>query len=171
MYCISPKRKSHGCASDFYMLKNSIRGFKSFSSYEAANIAHYNQSYLAEYDLAPRVYSEVGRVRIGKSKRLSDWGYITEVATTIGCGGNTCKCGECDRYELEEEYCGEIDELTSKMEDHDFYFGDNHIGNVGYVNRDGRDVMVCIDTGDESVSSSHSPCYCLECKKGYNCRG
>lgn len=171
MYCISPKRKSHGCASNFYMLNNSKNGFKSFDSYELAKIAHYNQTYLADYDLAPRVYSEVGRVRIGKSKRLSDWGYITEVATTIGCGGNICTCGECDRYDLESDYYDEIDDLYNKMADHNFYFGDNHIGNVGYVNRRGRDVMVCIDTGDESVSSSHSPCYCLECKKGYNCRG
>lgn len=171
MYAIMPKRKSHGCASSFYMMKNSYHGFKSFDSYEAASIAHYNQSYLSKYDLAPYVYSEVGRVRIGKSKRLSDWGYITEVANTIGCGGNTCVCGQCERYELEGEYYDEIDDLVSRMEEHDFYFGDNHVGNVGYVHRDNRYIMVCIDTGDESVSCSHSPCYCLDCKKGYNCRG
>jgi hypothetical protein len=171
MYCIPRKRKSHGCASSFYMLKNSKHGFKSFDSYELAQIAHYNQSYLAEYDLAPRVYSEVGRVRVGNTKSLSDWGYITEVARTIGCGGNDCKCGECDRYDLEGEYDYEISHLVDKLSDYDVYFGDCHIGNVGYVIRNGVDVMVCIDTGDESMSNDSGPCYCLECKKGYNCRG
>ena len=167
MYTIA-KYKNEGCASSFYTLKNSRnRGFKEFETYEAAVVAHYNQTKLADLDLAPRVYSEVGRVR-KPNKRLSRWGYITEIATTLGCGGNDCDC--CDRTALEDEWDEEISELVGEMEDHGFYFGDNHSGNVGFVRRNGLMKMVCIDTGDESVSSDDGPCFCLVCKKGGNCR-
>jgi hypothetical protein len=165
MYAIA-KYKNCGSASSFYTLKNSKRGFKTFETQEAAIVSHYNQTKLAEHDLAPRVYSEVGRVRV--RGELSDWGYITEIATTIGCGGNDCSC--CDRDELEEMWSEEIDNLVSDIEDIGFYFGDCHSGNVGFVRRNGRGVMVCIDTGDESVSSDDGPCFCLVCKKGGNCR-
>lgn len=166
MYTIA-KYKNAGCASSFYTLKNSKRGFKTFENEEAATIAHHNQKRLAEYDLAPRVYSDVGRVRVGEGKKLSKWGYITEMADTIGCGGNSCSC--CDRDELECEMEDDINELVGKIEEIGFYFGDCHSGNVGYVKRGSRWVLVCIDTGDESVTSDE--CYCLICKKGGNCCG
>lgn len=168
MYAIVKKKKSSGCASAFYKLKNMHgKGFKTFASYLDAQIAHRNQTRLAEHNLAPYVYSEVGRVRVGNTKELSQWGYVTEVAETLGCGGNTCKCGECDRYELEHLYESDISELCMEMEDCGFYFGDNHTGNVGFVYRDGYRIMVCIDTGDESVTSDE--CYCLTCINGGNC--
>lgn len=161
------KYKSSGSASEFYMLTGSkTRGFKSFDSYDSASIAHYNQRELASLNLAPRVYSDVGRIR--KDKSLTGWGYITEVAITLGCGGNSCSC--CDRDELEDEYGDEISNLVDAMEEHGFYFNDCHSGNIGFVRRAGQMVMVCIDTGEESVSCDHSPCSCLICKKGGNCR-
>lgn len=164
--------KSEGSRSSFYTIKNSKRGFKTFEDYDSAFIAHYNQKELAKYDLAPRVYSDVGRIRL-HGKRLSDWGYITEIAQTIGCGGNDCGC--CDREELEVDYEDYITELCQNMEDNGFYFGDCHIGNVGFVVRKNAlgekvNVMVCIDTGDESVTSDGGPCFCLECKNGGCCR-
>ena len=171
MYTIERRKSSSGCASDFYKLKGMAnKGFKTFENYESAIVAHYNQTKLAEHNLAPYVHSEVGRVRIGKGKKLSKWGYVTEIAETLGCGGNTCTCGECDHEELECEFGDAIEELTAEMEDLGFYFGDNHMGNVGYVYRDGFPVLVCIDTGDESVTSDDGPCFCLQCKKGWNCR-
>jgi hypothetical protein len=171
MYTIERKRSGSGCASDFYKLKGlKNKGFKTFENYESAYIAHYNQTKLAEHNLAPYVYSEVGRVRVGIGNKLSRWGYVTEIAETLGCGGNTCTCGECDHEDLECEFGDAIEELTSEMEDLGFWFGDNHIGNVGYVYRNGWPVLVCIDTGDESVSSDDGPCFCLVCKKGGNCR-
>lgn len=159
--------KGSGCASSFYKMKNSKRGFKEFDNYEAAMIAHYNQTKLAEHDLAPRVYSQVGKIR-KNNNNLSHWGFITEMAQTIGCPGNSCSC--CDRQDLEDEYDCEINDLVNAMENIGFYFGDCHIGNVGYVVRKGFIRMVCIDTGDESVSSDDGPCFCLVCKKGGNCR-
>lgn len=168
MYAIQRKKSGSGCATNFYKMIDSKRGFKEFDSYEQAYIGHYNQSKLAEYDLAPRVYSEVGRVRIGKGKRLSSWGYITEIAELLCCAGNSCDC--CDRYEIEEILEDEILALTDEMNSLGFYFPDNHPGNVGYVKRKGNRILVCIDTGDESVSSDDGPCFCLICKKGGNCR-
>ena len=166
MSYVIDKFVDEGCASQFYKLKGSKRGFKSFDTYENALIAHYHQSKLADLTLAPRVYSEVGKIRRGK--KLTGWGYITEIAKTIVCGGNECGC--CDRDGLEDDYMEAINELVSEMEDHGFYFGDCHIGNVGYIIRHGERVLVCIDTGDESISSDDGPCFCLECKKGNNCR-
>lgn len=150
MYSIANKRSGSGSVSCFYKLKNTKnRGFKTFLSYDDAIIAYRNQKILAKYDLAPRVYSEVGKVRVGNGKSLSRWGYITEIAETIGCGGNSCYC--CDRDELEDAYYDEIVQLLDDMEDVGFEFHDSHIGNVGYVNRGGVRLMVCIDTGKESV--------------------
>lgn len=166
MSYVIDKYCGEGCTTKFYKLKGSKRGFKCFEYYDGAVIAHYNQKKLAELGFAPKVYSEIGKIRRGK--KLTDWGYITEIAKTIVCPGNECDC--CDREGLEDIYSSEIDELVMSMEDHGFYFGDCHIGNVGFVKRNGQNVLVCIDTGDESVNGDDSPCFCLECKKGNNCR-
>lgn len=170
MYAIQRKRSGAGCSSEFYKLVNNDCGFKAFDNYELAQIAHYTQSKLAEHDLAPKVYSEVGRVRIGNTKKLSKWGYITEIAELVCCAGNSCSC--CDREDIEDALHFQICDLVDNIEEIGFYFGDSHPGNVGYVNRDGNMVLVCIDTGDESVGiDENGPCFCLECKKGGNCRG
>jgi hypothetical protein len=168
MYTIEKKSIGSGCASSFYRLNGMFnKGFKTFGSYESALIAHRSQTRLAEHSLAPYVYSDVGRVRVGRGKKLSNWGYVTEMAETLGCGGNTCTCGECDRDYIEYEYESAISELCDKMEELGFLFGDNHPGNVGFVYRNGYRIMVCIDTGDESVTSDE--CYCITCAKGGNC--
>ena len=166
MYTIVKKRSGMGCASAFYKLKGKKdRGFKTFSDKLSADIAHTNQVELSMYDLAPYVYSQVGRVRKGDGS-LTSWGYITEIAELICCPGNECWC--CDREGLEDDYEYEIGNLTREMEEHGFSFGDNHAGNVGFVKRNGVDVMVCIDTGDESVINEDR-CYCITCMKGGCC--
>lgn len=165
MYTISKNHVGEGCASEFFKINNSKRGFKQFPCKESAEIAHANQTKLAELGFAPRVYSEVGKVRIGKGKKLSRWGYITEVAQLICCPGNSCYC--CDREETEDIYAEEIDNLVCNMSDAGWSFGDCHAGNVGYVRRGGRKVMVCIDTGDESVQGDD--CYCITCRNGGCC--
>lgn len=165
MYTIVKKRSGSGSVSSFYKLKGKKdRGFKTFDSKDCAEIAHANQSELSMYNLAPHVYSQVGRVRMSDGK-LSSWGYITEIAELLCCGGNGCYC--CDRESIEDEYEYEISNLIDKMEEYGFYFGDGHAGNVGFVQRDGIDVMVCIDTGDESLTSDN--CYCITCRKGGCC--
>ena len=151
MYSLK-KYNAAGSRSKFYTLENyNKRGFKTFFNKKDAEKSRNVQIILAEYNLAPRVYSEVGRIRIGKKKKhFSEWGYITEIATLLGCGGNDCACGECG--DLEEDIYGEINDLVEKIEEIGYYFGDSHIGNIGYVKRNNKNVLVCIDTGPESVS-------------------
>jgi len=165
MYTIVKKKSGAGCASSFYKLKGmKNRGFKVFDSKEDADIAHANQTELSMYNLAPYVYSQVGRVR-KSDKSLSGWGFITEMAELLCCPGNRCYC--CDRESIHDDYEYEISNLVGNMQDVGFYFGDDHLGNLGFVKRDGVDVMVCIDTGDESVTSDN--CYCITCRKGGCC--
>jgi hypothetical protein len=169
MYTIE-KFVESGSRSNFYKLAGKrSKGFKSFSNKEEAHYAHAVQTALAEHDLAPRVHSEVGRVRTGNT--LSGWGYITEVAKTLQpekCPG-ICGCSDCE--DRENVYSEEIEQLISDIEDVGFYFGDAHIGNVGYVRRDGFTIMVCIDTGRESVEGGPSyededvvGCRCTACE-------
>lgn len=165
MYKVKKKR-GEGSASSFYILSCGTKGFKEFETKEKADIAHENQSILSRYDLAPNVYSEVGKIR-KKGKKLSGWGYITEIAELICCPGNECDC--CDRDRLEECYFGDIDSLYGDMSDINMEFHDTHIGNVGYVVRDGLPVMVCIDTGDESVTNFDGQCNCVVCLNGKGC--
>lgn len=159
-----------GSRSSFYII-DETRGFKEFESCEQAEYAHSVQMKLSEYNLAPKVYSEVGRIRIGKEKELSQWGFMTEIAEMIGCGGNDCSCGECD--DLYESIYPSVRRLHKRLEKVGVNFADDHIGNVGYVRRRGRNVLVCIDTGEESVyddeyaneySDYESGCSCEYCQ-------
>ena len=169
------KYEAEGSMSAFYVIDNK-RGFKEFCNKYEAKYAHSVQSKLETYNMAPYVLSQVGKIRnsIGE---LSDWGYITEIAEVIGCGGNACSCGECDE-DLWYEYEDHISRLSRKMERNaGVEFIDSHIGNVGFVRRKGRKVMVCIDFGTESVSDEDatdlyddgddydddSNCNCPEC--------
>jgi hypothetical protein len=159
-----------GSRSSFYII-DETRGFKEFESCEQAEYARNVQMKLAEYNLAPKVYSEVGRIRIGETKEWSQWGFMTEIAEMIGCGGNDCACGECD--DVYESMYPSIRRLHKKLEKVGVSFSDDHIGNVGYIRRRGRNVLVCIDTGEESVyddeyasdySDYESECSCSYCQ-------
>jgi hypothetical protein len=137
-----------GSRSSFYVI-DETRGFKEFEKKGQAEYARSVQMKLSEYNLAPKVYSEVGRICIGKEKMWTLWGFMTEIAEMIGCGGNGCVCGECD--DVYEEMYPSIRRLHKKLEKVGVDFGDDHIGNIGYVRRRGRKVLVCIDTGEEST--------------------
>jgi hypothetical protein len=172
--------ENEGSMSAFYVIDNK-RGFKEFSGKYEAEYAHAVQSKLETYDMAPYVLSQVGKIRMSNGD-LSEWGYITEIAKTIGCGGNSCSCGECDdtlEYSYDRQICKLAHEMmyTAGVE-----FTDCHIGNVGFVRRNGKRVMVCIDFGSESVCDEDCPidpyddneydseCDCSDCleAKGYN---
>jgi hypothetical protein len=175
MYALE-KYQTCGSQSAFYTLKGKKKiGFKTFYSQEDAEEARKVQEILAEYNLAPSVHSEVGRIRIGKNrKQFSDWGYLTEIAEMLACPGNECDCGECE--DVEAELSAEIEELVDEIQDAGYYFSDCHIGNVGYITRNGFRLLVCIDTGPESVSSLDDDyygdndeyvtgCMCVDCKR------
>lgn len=144
------KYNNSGSRSSFYVIDDE-RGFKDFEGYDEAEYAHNVQSMLAAYDLAPKVLSDIGKIRYRDDFELSGWGYITEIAETIGCGGNECSCGECDYEGMAEVYNSCIEKLCKKIYVLGLEFMDAHIGNVGYVVRNGKRKLVCIDCGQESV--------------------
>ena len=97
---------------------------------------------------------------------LTGWGFETEVAEMIGCGGNDCGCGDCD--DLHARYSNRIANLCDRIENKTgLAFADNHIGNVGIIIRRGRRRLVCIDTGEESVRDGNSDddCSCYACRR------
>ena len=142
-----------GSRSQFYIIDDK-RGFKEFEDKRDAEYAHETQFILSNNNAAPRVLSDVGRIVLPKNlryddKKFSGWGFITELAEMVGCGGNDCACGECD--DIYESILYKMKRLHNKIEKLGYSFGDDHVGNVGYVKRRGRKVLVCIDTGRESV--------------------
>jgi hypothetical protein len=157
-----------GSRAAFYKL-DKFRGFKEFGDMEDAEYAYNVQSSLSQYNLAPKVLSEIGRVRMPKNlsdKKLSGWGYITEIAEVIGCGGNECFCGDCD--DIYDSLSKKVNRLISDIDNVGYNFADAHPGNVGYIKRNGRKILVCIDTGEESVSEwtdDDDYCSCSHCRK------
>jgi hypothetical protein len=137
-----------GSRSQFYIIDEQ-RGFKDFETEEDAQYAHCVQNTLSQYNLAPKVLSDIGKIRYRHDMELSGWGYITEIAEVIGCGGNDCSCGECE--DICDAKSKQIHKLCGKISDLGLEFMDAHIGNVGYVKRNGKKVLVCIDCGQESV--------------------
>ncbi len=166
--------ENSGSMSAFYFIDYK-RGFKEFSDKYEAEYAHSVQSKLETYNMAPCVMSQVGKIRKSNGE-LSDWGYITEIAETIGCGGNSCSCGECEDN-LEFSYENQISNLAYRMMKRaGVEFIDSQIGYVGFVRRKGRRVMVCIDFGTESVcdegatdlyddDDDYDDCGCIICQQ------
>lgn len=156
-----------GSRSAFYVI-DSKRGFKEFADKDEAVHAHAVQDKLSSYDMAPYVLSQIGKIRKSDGS-LSNYGYITEIAQVIGCGGNECTCGKCeeDYYDMYED---KIQDLTDNMiRIAGVEFMDNHIGNVGFVRRNRKKVLVCIDFGQESVYDedvddfTDDECHCADC--------
>jgi hypothetical protein len=166
------KYSSSGSRAGFYVIDDN-RGFKEFENKGEAEYAYHVQSKLAEYNLAPFVLSKVGKIRYSNDMQLSEWGYITEIATMLCCGGNN-GCEDC--ADIYEKNLGKVRRLCSKIIDIGLEFMDAHVGNVGYVTRKGRQVLVCIDCGRESVYSDDAYdnydddyCGCEQCKnRKYN---
>lgn len=136
-----------GSRASFYVIDDE-RGFKEFETEEDAQYAHYVQNKLADNNLAPRVLSDIGKIRFRQDMVLSNWGYITEIAEMMCCGGNE-GCEYCE--DIYDSKYKQVHRLTSKIYDLGMEFMDAHVGNVGYVKRNGKKVLVCIDCGKESV--------------------
>lgn len=147
--CIG-KYNSCGSRTAFYVIDDK-RGFKDFESIGHAEYAHSVQSELSIHNLAPFVLSSVGQIRLGEDMELSGYGYITEIAEMICCGGND-GCDNCEDEDV--KISKKKDRLCKKMYAAGFEFMDAHVGNVGYVRRKGKKVLVCIDCGEESVYST-----------------
>ena len=139
-----------GSRNSFYHIVGSDKqyGFKEFASKENAEWSHRVQSFLSQHDAAPRVASEVGRISL-QNGGLSEWGYITEVATKVRyCKNNDCTCD----YWTDNSDCKNAKRilyLMNLMEKNGLVFIDGHILNFGMVKRKNKKVMVLIDCGVE----------------------
>ena len=145
-----------GSRNQFYILKNRRgRGFKSFESKEEADFAHKVQSKLSQDNLAPRVYSDVGRIMVpdiyddtGETMTLSSWGYVTEIAKPMpvcyddNCDGD-CHDSDCDNGST-------IQTVVYCLNEAGLEYVDGHRGNFGFVRRNNQWIPVVIDVGSES---------------------
>lgn len=190
------KYRDSGSQNSFYKVVGKPYGFKSFPNKSLATFAHAVQSHLAPLT-APKVYSPVCRIRIpnyfmqknadGSSGTLtmmvlSNWGYLTEIATkytcrTYDCGGDCANCDWCSNYYA-------IQDLLNEMNDNGIEYIDVHEFNLGYVKRENKKVLVAIDFGAESLDADESfpevcwdgaentECCCEQCElkyKEYSC--
>lgn len=147
------KYVEEGSRSAFYRIGKG-RGFKEFSTYWDAEYSHCLQTRAAKAGLAPAVYSQVGKIKLtgygynGSGEKQSDWGYITQIAKPISCGGN-CGCYKCN--EMEDKYDSDTQLIVDRLEQEcNICYNDNHIGNFGFIRKNGFYHLVCIDFGPES---------------------
>lgn len=162
-----------GSRNSFYTVKSSKYGFKSFPSKNLANFSHAVQSRLSADDLAPRVYSAVGRIRIEqevwvggqngenifrKENVLSDWGYLTEIARPYSCPDDDM-CGDHCFYEGCCKNYNKVRSLIDKIEERGIEYTDAHNGNLGWVTRKKKRVLVVIDIGRESIGTYDDSLY------------
>lgn len=139
-----------GSRNSFYHIVGSNKqyGFKQFATKENAEWSHRVQSFLSQHDAAPRVASEVGIITLDDGS-MSDWGYITEVATKVRyCKNSNCTCDSWTEFEDCPIY-QRIVFLMNLMENNGLSFTDGHIRNFGMVKRKNKKVMVLIDCGVE----------------------
>lgn len=190
-YSYIGKYSDGGSRNSFYKIKGKRYGFKGFPNKSLAEFAHKAQSTLAVDSLAPRVYSQVCKIRVpnyfakadcnGNMKTvqmmvLSDWGYLTEIAQPYICSSEHCG-GDCANDDACDNYY-DIHYLLDSIQGCDLDYIDAHESNLGYVKRGKYKVLVVIDLGAESVSatSDYYPsvcwdgdedfeCYCEKCRK------
>jgi hypothetical protein len=144
-----------GSKNAFYIIKdkkiNRKRvGFKEFENEQEAKFAHRVQSHLAQFDLAPMVYGDVGMIRRHDGE-LTCYGYLTEVARPMPeCNDDEYCDGEC--FESNCKNGITIMGIVSDLDEHGLSYNDAHRGNFGYVRRKGSWVPVVIDLGIESFT-------------------
>lgn len=144
-----------GSKNAFYIIKDrkigrKRIGFKEFENKKEAEFAYRVQSHLAQYDLAPMVYGDVGMIRKHDGE-LTAYGYLTEVARPIpDCYDEEYCDGEC--FESGCKNSRIIEGVISDLYDVGLTYADGHRGNFGFVRRKGKWVPVVIDVGVESFS-------------------
>jgi hypothetical protein len=143
-----------GSKNAFYVIKDKKIGrkwigFKEFESKKEAEFAHRVQSHLAQFDLAPMVYGDVGMIRRHDGE-LTHCGYLTEVAKLMPeCYDDDCD-GECFLTDCENGYA--ISKVIDELDTHGLSYSDAHRANFGFIRRKGHWLPVVIDVGVESFS-------------------
>ena len=174
-----------GSKNAFYIIKDKKIGrkrvgFKEFENEQEAKFAHRVQKHLAQFDLAPMVYGDVGFIRRNDGQ-FTYYGYLTEVARPMSaCHEDYCD-GECFQSSCHNGIT--ISEAVEDLAEHGLEYNDAHKGNFGYVRRKGRWVPVVIDLGIESFTEwdesiygqfdydadgdvdSYGVCNCVHCQK------
>lgn len=140
-----------GGSAEFYNIKEDKNlGFKQFRNKKFANAAYNKQKLLSRFGLAPKVYGKVCKLEIpvivggyGKYTYIeyTNWGYVTEKARVAD-------------EKVMKKRLREIQSLVRSIEQKTkLKFWDCHYYNIGYVKRNNKAKLVCIDTGSESFDS------------------
>ena len=133
-----PDNYIEGGSAEFYYLKNEPHlGFKQFKNKKCALDAHKRQKKLAKFDLAPKVYTTVRRLRTSWYS-ASGWGFVTEKALILDDNIMSKRLRHIQNL---------VDRIYEKT---GWKFWDCHCYNIGYVQRNNKRKLVCIDTGSES---------------------
>jgi hypothetical protein len=82
--------------------------------------------------------STVCQLKFSKLNKLTNWGYITEIADTV-------QHGDISLHIIQNL----VDSIYKKC---GLKFWDCHYDNIGLVKRNRKQQLVCIDTGKESFS-------------------
>lgn len=126
-----------GCAEFYWIKEDKTLGFKQFGSKKSATIAYNKQKLLSKFDLAPKTIGTVTKLKYEWGDD-TNWGYVTERAKILD--ENVMKKRLRDIQNL-------VETIENKTR---LRFWDCHYWNVGYVKRNNKAKLVCIDTGSES---------------------
>ena len=177
-----------GSKNAFYIVKDKKIGrkrvgFKEFANEQEAKFAHRVQKHLAQFDLAPMVYGDVGFIRRNDGQ-FTYYGYLTEVARPMPeCNDDEYCDGECFQTDCKNGTA--ICEVVDNLNEHGLEYNDAHRGNFGFVRRKGYWIPVVIDLGIESFTEwdesiygefdydadddnyvdSYGACNCANCKQ------
>ena len=142
-YTIDLNRWDEGGSAEFYHIKEDKNlGFKQFRNKKFANAAYNKQKLLSRFGLAPKVYGKVCKLPTQSEyyHGKSGWGYITEKARIAD-------------EKIMKKRLREIQSLVQNIEKKTkLKFWDCHYYNMGYVKRNNKAKLVCIDTGSESFN-------------------
>jgi len=149
-YTIDINTFDEGGSAEFYDIKeNKNLGFKQFRNKKFANAAYNKQKLLSRFGLAPKVYGKVCKLEIivnvggyGDYSYIdyTNWGYVTEKARLAD-------------EKVMKKRLREIQSLVESIEKKTkLKFWDCHYYNMGYIKRNNKAKLVCIDTGNESFS-------------------
>lgn len=144
-----------GSMNSFYIVKDrkigrKRIGFKEFENKQKAKFAYRVQKHLAQFDLAPMVYGDVGMIR-NHDGELTSHGYLTEIAKTMPlCYDHDCD-GDCFLTGCANSIT--IGKVIDRLDSYGLRYRDAHRGNFGFVRRKGVWTPVVIDVGLESFSN------------------
>jgi hypothetical protein len=129
--------KDGGYCTLFQIEDEPTLGFKEFLSKSRAEYARKVQLKLSKLGLAPKVCSKLCKM-VYKDffpGQKSGWGYITELAKVVKSTFSLSKIQKL------------VDNIYDKTK---LKFWDCHWENVGYIIRNNKKKLVCIDTGKET---------------------